>query len=84
MKSGGLYSSKWTPKSDSVLGDPGGSGGSWCISKEWMRKSESKSTPLSNILETLGGICVQLGSDGILLKLSNDTKSSDSKAEEEE
>lgn len=83
MKFVGLYSGKWTPKSDSVLGDPGGSGGSWCISKEWMRKEQHKSTPLSNSSETLGGICVQSRSDRILLKEWNDTKSSDSKAEEE-
>jgi len=49
-----------------------------------MRKVESKSTPLSNSLETLGGICVISGSDGILLKRSNDSKSSDYKVEEEE
>ena len=84
MKSVGLYLGKWKPKSDSVLGDPGGRGGSWCVSKEWMRKFESKSTPLSNSSETLGGICVQLGSDWILLKGSSDTKSLDCKAEEEE
>lgn len=84
MKSVGSYSGKWTPKSDLVLGDLGGSGESRCVSKEWMRKYESTSTPLSNSLETLGGICVQSGSDGILLKGSNDTKFSDYKSEEKE
>lgn len=84
MKFVGLYSGNWTPKSDLVLGDPSGSRGSWCVSKEWMRKVESKLTPLSNSSETLGGICVKLGSNGILLKESNDTKSSDCKTIEEE
>lgn len=84
MKSVDLYSGKWTPKSDSVLVDPSGNGGSGCFSKEWLREAESKSTPLSNSSETLGGICVKLGSDGILLKGSNDTKYSNCKVEEEE
>lgn len=84
MKSVGLYSGKWTPKSDSVLGDPGGCGGFGCVSKEWMRKIESKSTPLSNSSKILGGICVNSGSNGILLKGSNDTKSSNCKVEEED
>jgi len=84
MKSVGLYSGKWTPKSDSVLGDPSGKGGSWCVSKEWIRKVEPKSTPLSNSSETLGGICFLSGSNRILLKGSNDSKSSDYKVEEEE
>lgn len=84
MKYVGFYLGKWTPKSDSVLGDPGGRGGSWCFSKEWMRKGEPKSTPLSNSSETLRGICVLSRSDGILLKWSNDSKYSDCKEEEEE
>ena len=52
--------------------------------KRMNEEIESKSTPLSNSSETLGGICVKLGSDGILLKGSNDTNSLDCKAEEEE
>lgn len=52
----GLYSGKWTPKLDSVLDDLGGNGGCGCFLKEWMRKSESKSTPLLNSSKTLGGI----------------------------
>ena len=67
MKSVGLYSSKWTPKLDSYLGDPFVSGDSWHVSSEWMRKADLKSTPLSKSSETLGDNCVQSRLDGMLL-----------------
>lgn len=83
MKYMGLYSRKWTPKPNLILGDPSDSGGSRWFSKEWMRKVVSKSTRMSKSLETLGCICVKSRSDVILLKGLNDANSSDYKAEEE-
>lgn len=67
MKSVGFYSGKWTPKSDSDLGDPTGRGGSWHDSREWIRKNDLKSTPLSKSSTTLGDKWVQSGFDGMLL-----------------
>jgi len=67
MKTVALYSGKWTPKSDSDLGDSIGSAGSWHVSSEWMRKADLKSTPLSKSSETLGDNCVQSRLDGMLL-----------------
>ena len=61
IKSVGLYSGKWTPKSNSDLGDPTGSGGPWHDSSEWIRKANLKSTPLSKRLATLGDKWFQFG-----------------------
>ena len=54
MKSVGLYSSRLTPNSDSILGDPRGSVGIGWDSNEWIRYVDLKSTPLFRISATLG------------------------------
>ena len=71
IKSVGLYSGRWTPRSDSDLGDPGGSGGSGWDSSEWIRKVDLKLTPLSRISTTLGDRWVYSGLDGMLILRSN-------------
>lgn len=67
MKSVGLQSGKWTPISDLDLGDYVGSGDFWHVSSEWMRKSNLKSTLLSEILETISDNCVQSRLDGMFI-----------------
>ena len=84
MKSWGLKVGKCKPNSSSYEGDLIGMDGTWNDSSDYIRKVDGRSIPLEWSSETLGGICVQSGSDGILLKGSNDKKSSDCKAEEEE
>ena len=67
IKSVGLYSGKWKPRSNSDLGDPSGSGGSRWDSSEWIRKDDLKSTHLSKSSTTLGDKWVYSGLDGMLL-----------------